>query len=173
MTEAAGKSYDGLPGAFRFAFSRSNSWLFKLYVAVALVLAGLVTIIFVFALIVLIADTVDASDGSISLLRSFFVLVGLLVVLPILAPVLFVARRHRREIGDDTGYDRRLASTGFLFIFAVYLGLVVSTPPEQQTSVDGALGPVLEVLYGLPSIVGLVPPVVAVLVIYGTHRLSR
>ncbi|WP_207591274.1 hypothetical protein [Halomontanus rarus] len=173
MTEAAGKSYNGLPGAFRFAFRRSDSLLFKLYAGVALVLAGLVTIIFALALVVLIGDTVGGGDGTISLLRSFFILVGLLVVLPILAPVLFVARRHRRAIGDDVGYDRRLASTGFLFIFAVYLGLVVSTPPEQQASVDGALGPVLEVLYGLPSIVGLVPPVVAVVVLYGTHRLSR
>lgn len=173
MTEAAGKSYNGLPGAFRFAFRRSDSRLFKLYAGVALVLATLVTILFALAVVVLIGDTVDGGDGTISLLRSFFILVGLLVVLPILAPVLFVARRHRRGIGDDVGYDRRLASTGFLFILAVYLGLVISTPPEQQASVDGALGSVLGVLYGLPSIVGLVPPVVAVLVLYGTHRLSR
>lgn len=175
MSQAADdRSYDGLPGAFPYAFRRSGSLLFKCYVGVGLLLTLFISVLFALALISLIANTVDAtSSGTVSLMRAFFVLVGLLTVLPILAPILFVARRHRRNLGDDVAYDRRLAISGFLFLVSIYLALVVSTPAEQRVAADGALGPILEALYALPSIVGLVPPVVAALVIYWTHRLSR
>lgn len=173
MTEGTERTYAGLPGAFRYAFVQSDSRVFKLYAVVGALLALAITVFFALAMIVLVADTLDAAEGTLSLLRSFFVLVGLLVVLPIVAPILFVARRHRREIGDDAGYDRRLALTGFLFVFAVYVGLVVSTPPDQQAATDGVLGPVLEVLYALPSLAGLVPPIVAAILIYGAHRTSQ
>ncbi|GAB3017370.1 hypothetical protein [Natronobiforma cellulositropha] len=173
MTAETERTYKGLPGAFRYAFVQSDSLVFRLYVLVSALLGLLVGILFAFALIVLVADTLAAPEGSLSLLRSFFVLVGLLVVLPIVAPVLFVARRHRRKVGDDAGYDRQLALTGLLFIASLFVGLVISTPPDQQASTDGVLGPLLELLYALPATAGFVPPVATAALMYLVHRRSR
>ncbi|MFC4989519.1 MULTISPECIES: hypothetical protein [Saliphagus] len=172
------RSYSGLLGAFPYAFRRSGSLLFKLYAAVGGLLAAGVAVIFALALVVLIADTAAASGGTISLMRAFFVVVALLVVGPLVAPVLFVARRHRRGSGDrdrgaDATYDRRLAVSGFAFAASVYVALIVSTPPAQQVGTDGTGGALLEALYALPAPVGLLLPVVAALAIYAVHLRSR
>lgn len=176
MTESADEtSYEGLLGAFPYAFRRSNSLTFKAYTLIGTLLAVVLSIVFVLAVVALIGDTVDAagSSGSVSLLRSFFILAGLLVLMPILAPILFVARRHRRDIGDDVEYDRRLATTGFVFLASMYVGLIISTPTDLQSDTDGVLGPTLETLYALPTAVAFVPPIVAIVLIVGTHRISR
>lgn len=172
------RSYRGLLGAFPYAFRRSNSRIFKLYAAVGGLLAAGIAVIFALALVVLIAETAAASDGTISLMRAFFVLVALLVVAPIVAPVLLVARRYRRAdgggaTGEDSRYDRRLAVSGFAFVGAVYVALIVSTPPAQQVGTDGAGGAVLGMLYALPAPVGLALPVAAALAIYTVHHRSR
>lgn len=176
MADAADdRSYRGLLGAFPYAFRRSGSRLFKLYAAVGGLLAAGVALLFALALVVLIADTAAASGGTISLMRAFFVVVALLVVGPLVAPVLFVARRHRRGDGGavDATYDRRLAVAGFAFAASVYVALIVSTPPAQQVGTDGTGGALLEALYALPAPVGLLLPVLAALAIYAVHLRSR
>lgn len=182
MADAADdRSYRGLPGAFPYAFRRSGSRLFKLYAVIGGLLAAGVAVVFVLALVVLIAETASAAEGTLSLMRAFFVLVGLLIIAPLVAPVLFVARRHRRaddasatgDVDEGTTYDRRLAVSGFTFVGAVYLALIVSTPPDQRVGADGAGGALLEALYALPPALGLVLPVVAALAIYAVHRRSR
>ncbi len=173
MSEAVDTdAYRGVFGAVPYAFRRSDSRLFKLYAVVGAMLALLLSVVFLLSLVVFVGETVDTS-ATLSLSRSFVVVVGLLTVMPILAPILFVARRHRRGIGHDTRYDRRLALAGFAFICSIYVGLVVSTPPAQQVEVTGPLAPVVDALYALPPLVGLVPPVLAALSIYAVHRLSR
>lgn len=171
-SDADADAYRGLPGAFVYAFRRSDSWLFRCYVLVGAALSLAIGLVFALGVIVLVANT-TGPGGTLSLSRSFFVLVGLLIVLPIVAPVLLVARRHRRGIGDDARYDRRLAVTGVLFVASVYVGLIVSTPPEQRVDVGNASAPIVEALYALPAIAGLVPPVVAAALIYVVHRRSR
>lgn len=176
MTEAADSEvYRGFPGAFPYAFRVSSSLLFKLYVVVGTLLAAAIGLLFTLALIVLIANTAGTAgaSGTLSLSRSFFFVVGLLVVLPIVAPILFVARTHRLGGGADGRYERRLAIAGFAFLLSIYLGLVISVPPEQRESVDGVLAPVVGLLYDLPAIVALLPPLVGAALIYVVHRLPR
>lgn len=166
------KTYKGLLGSFRYSFGASDSTVYKGYVVLSALLALLLTLFFTLALIVLIAATLGASE-SITLVRSFFVLVGLLVVAPIIAPVLLVARRHRKRLGSGTAYDTALALGGFLFVAALYLGLVISVPPGLQESTGGALGGIVGVLYGLPSLLGFVPPIFAAALILLLHRRYR
>lgn len=176
MTDAAGgRTYRGLPGAFPYAFSRSPSWLFKLYVVIGGLLAVAVSVIFALSLVVLIAQTTGGSGGALSLTRAFFVVIALCVVAPIVAPVLFVARRHRRagERIESGRYDRRLAVSGFVFVASVYVALIVSTPPAQQVATDGTGGALLSALYALPTLAGLAIPVLAALAIVLVHRRSR
>lgn len=166
------KTYKGLLGSFRYSFGASDSRLYQLYVVVGALFSLLLTLLFALAIIVVIAATLGASE-SITLVRSLFVLVGLIVVAPIIAPVLLVARRHRKRLGSGTRYDFALACGGFLFIGALYLGLVISVPPELQEPTGGGVGIVVETLYGLPSLLGALPPLLAVILIVLLHRRFR
>ncbi|AKU07981.1 hypothetical protein [Haloferax gibbonsii] len=173
--------YGGVIGAFPYAFRHSESWLFKCYVLVGALATGVVSLFVAFGLVVLIGATAGVPGGSLTLSRSFYVLVGLFVVAPLVAPVLFVARRHRRT-GSEPRYDLSLALAGFVFMASVYVGLVASVPAELQTPAEpftvgsvtvSALVPVVQLLYDLPAIYGLVPPVACAVGIYGIHRLLR
>ncbi|MFB6103314.1 MAG: hypothetical protein ABEJ73_12230 [Haloplanus sp.] len=164
--------YGGALGAFPYAFGASGSLLFRSYVVLGGLLTAAVTLVFVAALIGVIADTTSGGGGTLTLSRSFFAVVGLFVIAPLVAPVLFVARHHRREGGDDR-YDAALAAAGYLFVVALYVGLVISVPPAQQTTPTGALAPVVAALYALPQRAGLGPPVAAALLIPLLHRWLR
>ncbi|AFK19753.1 hypothetical protein E6P09_01395 [Haloferax mediterranei ATCC 33500] len=168
--------YGGVIGAFPYAFRHSESWLFKCYVLAGAVATGIVSLLVVFGLVVLIGATAGVPGGSLTLSRSFYILVGLFIVAPLIAPILFVARRHRKT-GSDRRYDLTLALSGFVFMASVYVGLVASVPAELQTPVGQTTGSVavlfVNFLYDLPAIYGLVPPVVCALGIYGVHRLLR
>lgn len=166
------EAYGGLFGAIPYALRASRSWLFKSYVVVGGLVALVVTVLIALSLVTLVSRTATAGGGSLTLSRAFFVLVGLFVVGPLLAPILFVARRHRR-IGDEKRYDASLALAGYLFFAALYVGVVVTIPADQQQPVGGAFAGVVAFLYALPQIWGLVPPVAAAVGIYLTHRLLR
>jgi hypothetical protein len=168
--------YRGVVGAFPYAFRASDSRLFRSYVALGGLLTLAVSLLFIAAVVGVIAGTTGGRGGSLTLSRSFFAVVGLFVVVPLVAPVLFVARRHRRRERDDPAdgrYDAALAAAGYLFVVALYVGLVISVPPAQQTTPTGALAPVVAALYGLPQLAGLGPPLVAAAVILLCHRRLR
>jgi len=169
--------YRGVVGAFPYAFRASDSRLFRSYVVLGGLLTVAVSLLFVAALIGVIAATTGGPGGSLTLSRSFFAVVGLFVVVPLVAPVLFVARRHRRrrERGEsaDGPYDAALAAAGYLFVGALYLGLVISVPPAQQTTPDGPLAPVVAALYALPQLAGVGPPLVAAALVVVLHRWLR
>jgi hypothetical protein len=153
MAETA---YGGPVGAYPYAFRASDSRLFKSYV----VLGGLVTlfvvVLFTIGVVVNIANTTGGAGGTITLSRAFFILVGLSLVAPLLAPVLLVARRHRRT-ESTVRYDAAMGATGFLFIFGSWAGAVVASP-------TGA---------ALPVGAGLVPPLAAVALMWLAHRRYR
>jgi hypothetical protein len=165
--------YGGLLGAFPYAARTTDSWLCRSYVAVGGLLAVAVSVLFVAAVIGIIAGTTGGRGGSLTLSRSFVAVVGLFVVVPLVAPVLFVARGHRRDGGDRTTYDAALAATGYLFVVALYAGLVISVPPAQQTTPTGALAPVVATLYALPQLAGLGPPAAGAALILLVHRRLR
>lgn len=172
---AAGKTdaYGGVFGAFPYAFRTSDSRLFRTYAVAGGLVAALVVVLFVFSLVVLVAETVGATGGTFTFSRAFLVVVMVLVVVPLVAPVLFVARRHRR-VGSTVGYDRTLAATGYLFVLALYLGLVVSAPESLTDDPGGGpVGALVARLYALPRAGGVVPPLLAAALVYLAHRRLR
>lgn len=169
---AGDEPYRGVPGAFPYAFRSSESRLFRSYAVLGGGLAALVAVVFLIALVVLVADTAGAGGGTFTFVRAFFVFVGLLVVAPLVAPVLLVARRHRRA-GGDPRYDAALAGAGYLFVLSLYAGLVISTPPDLQARPSGLLAPLVALLYGLPQLAGLVPPTLGAALIALVHRRFR
>jgi hypothetical protein len=166
----ADDAYSGILGAVPYAFRRTESTMMQTYVLFGAVIAVIVTLLFGSSLIVLIGSSSGANAGSLSFSRAFFALVAMAVVAPLVAPILFVARRHRLGNGD-LSYDQRLGGLGFLFIASLYTGLVISTPEAQQAPAAGVLAPLVEALYSLPQLVGIVPPlVVAALIYVGARR---
>lgn len=165
--------YRGVFGAFPYAFRQSRSLLFRSYVLVGALAALAVTVLFGAGLVVLVAQTAAVEGGSLTLSRAFYIVVGLFVVAPLVAPVLFVARRHRRREGDDARYDLVLSLAGYLFIVSLYLGLVITVPADQQTAPPALVAPLVDVLYTLPQLAGVVPPLVASGIILAAHRLLR
>jgi len=167
--ERPAKTYNGLPGAFPYAIRSSDSWLFKGYVVVAVLLTLAISLVFVFGLIGVLAGSTGARGGTFTFSRTFFMFVGLLVVAPLLAPVLLVARRHRRT-ASTVAYDRGLALSALVFVGSLYMGLVISAPAELREPTTSA---VIGALYDLPRLAGLAPPLLAVGLMYLVHRLLR
>jgi len=166
-------AYAGLFGAYPYAFRASDSWLFRSYVVGGGLLTLLVTLLFGFALVALFGRTIGAPGGTFTFVRSFYVLVGLFAVAPLLAPVLLVARRHRRGAGSDARYDAALALSGYLVALSLYLGAVVTAPAGLRDPPGGPLAPVVATLYALPPAAGLALPALATVVLYAVHRRLR
>jgi len=101
--------------------------------------------------------------------NAFLGVVAMFVLGPLFAPVLLVARRHRRDESTPT-YDGGVALAGFAFLVSLYVGLAISVPPQYQSADPGAVG---SVLYSLPQLWGLVPPVVGAALVAVVHRLLR
>jgi uncharacterized membrane protein YuzA (DUF378 family) len=165
-------SYGGFFGAYPYAFRQSDSRLFRSYVVLGGLLTAFVVLFFVTALVTLVANTVGTVGGTFTFVRAFYIVVGLAVVAPLAAPVLLVARRHRR-VGGKADYDGALAASGYLFLFSLYLALVISAPPGARSDPPAAIAPLVEFLYGLPPAAGAVPPLVAIALGYLLHRHYR
>ncbi len=171
-------SYSGLVTAYPYAFRQSDSLLFRSYVVVSTVVAALVVALAVGGLLVLIGNTTGAGGGSLTLSRTFYVVVGLFVFVPIVAPVLFVANRHRRERRVADRYDAALGATGYVVGVSVYLALVASMPAEfgsgsetiTRPEPSGIFAPVVELLYAVPSVASPLFVLAGALVVYGVHR---
>jgi hypothetical protein len=168
-----GRSYRGVVSAFPYAVRASDSLLFRSYAVVAGLAAALVTLTFAAGVIGLIAATAGVEGGSLTLSRAFFVVVGLLVVGPLVAPTLLVARRHRRGVGDDPRYDTALGLTGYLFVVGLYAGLLIGSPAAFERAPTGPTAPVVAALYALPRAAGVLPPLTGVAAIALAHRLAR
>ena len=158
------EGYRGLVGAFGFALRESPSWLLRSYVVASAAVGLYVALLVTLALVTWIANPVAFGE------RAFLVLVALLVVMPLFAPVLIVARRHRRGASPPTG-DRWLAAAGYGFLGALVLGLYISDPSTHATG--GPLGPVVAWLDALPAAWGLLPPVGAAVALLAAVRLTR
>lgn len=191
-----GESYSGVVGAFPYAFRQSDSRLFRAYVVGGGLLALTLTAFFTFALIVTIASTTGIGGGTITFVRSVFVLLGFLVVAPLLAPVLFVARHHRRagaEAGDDVRddahsddtdareaarYDAALGAAGAIYVLSLYLGAVASMPatfeldgePTTRPEPSGVTAPLVEALYTVPEALSWSIPLAGAALLYLLHR---
>ncbi|MFB6221759.1 MAG: hypothetical protein ABEH90_10020 [Halolamina sp.] len=150
--------YRGVFGAFPYAFGESDSWLFRSYVVVGGLAAAFLALVFVLAVVVVFGRTAGMQGGSLTLSRSFVALVGLLSVLPAVAPVLLVARARRKGRVDSSYYEPLLAVGGYAFLLSLYLAAVASMPEtfvldgETMTRPppSGTFAPVVAVLYAVP-----------------------
>lgn len=147
--------YRGALGAFPYAVRASDSWAFRAYGVVAALATAGIAVLFALSLVVIVASTVRQA-ASVTLVRAFVLVLMLAVLVPTVAPVLLVARRHRLGRTVDPRYDGALAIAGFAFLAGLYLGLVVSAP---DTLVGDRLRPL-----------GVVPPGLAALAIWLVHR---
>lgn len=164
-----GEAYSGVLGAFPYALRQSDSRLFRLYAVVGGLVAAVLVVFFALALVKAINDSVGG--GAVSAYRAMIVLLAVAVVLPVMAPVLFVARRYRRGLNDEamrasdgetpptTGYDRLMALLGFAFLLAGYVAFVISVPESYETTPSGPLAPVATALYEAPVVASPLPPV--------------
>lgn len=172
--------YRGALGAVPYAFRRSDSWLFRSYVLVGGLAALLVALFMTLSLVVLFGQTAAFEGGSLTLSRAFYVLVALLVIAPLVAPILLVARRHRRTSGDPR-YDRWLAAAGYLFLLSVYAGLVASVPETftldgevvRRPAPAGVFAPLVALLYAVPPAYSVAVPLAGALAIVAAHYLLR
>lgn len=170
---AASPAYRGVFGAFPYAYRTSESRLLRSYVVLGGLVAAFLALTMALSVLVLLGSTAGVAGGTFTLSRAFFVVVALFVVVPTIAPVLLVARRHRRRSGTDRRYDAAMAATGYLFVLSLYLALLVSAPPDARSPPPAAVAPLVNALYDLPAIAGLVPPAVAAATILYAHRALR
>lgn len=166
------EGYGGVLGTYPYAFRRSGSRLFRSYVVVGGLATALIAVLFTFAVVGVVANTSGGGGGTFTFARSFVILIGFLVVFPLMAPVILVARRHRRA-GSMAAYDRALAAAGYLFLASLYVGLLPTTPPDLRGDPSAPLAPVVGTLYGLPPAAGAIPPLLAVVAGYLLHRRYR
>ena len=174
------RTYSGLFGAFPYAYRQSDSRVFRAYVVLGGLLALVLGLFFTLALVTLLGQTAGATGGTFTFSRSLFVLVGFFAVAPLVAPVLFAARRHRHGLGDAR-YDRTMALLGVTFVFSLYLASVVSIPSTyvmdgstvQRDPPSGPFGPVVAVLYAMPAWTSPLPPLLVAVTMYLVHRRLR
>ncbi|CDK40129.1 hypothetical protein [Halorubrum sp. AJ67] len=159
-------SYRGVFGAIPYAFRATESWTMRAYAALGALTAGFVALVVTLGLVVWMGETVSAQGGTFLFSRSLFVVAGLAAVGPLLAPILFVARRHRRDDPVAADYDRWMGVVGFLFLVSLYLAMVISAPADLR---DPSGSAVINALYALPPLAGFVPPTAAALAVFATH----
>ncbi len=163
-------SYRGVFGAIPYAIRHTESWTMRLYGVIGAITAGLIATVVTLALVVWMGETVGVQGGTFLFSRSLYVLAGFAAVAPLLAPLLFVARRHRRADPVEPGYDRKMAYGGFLFLVSLYVGMVISAPAELRDPTESA---VVSVLYSLPRVAGVIPPVAAAVLVFWIHYRLR
>ncbi len=171
-------SYRGVFGAFPYAFRESESVLFRSYVVVGGLAAALLALVFVLAVVVVFGRTAGMQGGSLTLSRSFVALVGLLSVLPAVAPVLLAARAHRTGDIDSPHYEPLLALGGYAFLLSLYLAAVASMPETfvldgetvARPPASGVFGPVVAGLYAMPPVAAPLVALVPVGFIAAVHR---
>jgi hypothetical protein len=166
------EGYRGVVGAVPYALRSSDSWLFRSYAIVSAAIALLVSLLFGLGLVVLVARTAAVPGGSLTLSRAFYAVVALSLLVPVLAPTLLVARRHRQGLDRTGSYDARLALAGYLFLFSLYVGLVIAAPASARSPATGTLAPAIRVLYSLPRPLGALPPLLGAALIAAAHRLG-
>lgn len=156
--------YRGLAGAFVSAFRRSDSWLLRAYVVASALVGAFVVVLLALGVVSWLAT--PAPIGQ----RALLGVIGVLVLVPLFAPVLVVARRHRRSVGSRRP-DAALGLVGFGFVLSVYLALLISDPNPHPVS--GPLAPAIRAVDGLPRTWWVLPPSLSVASIVVAAWLTR
>lgn len=157
-------TYGGLFGAFPYAFRKSESLLFRTYVLASAISGLYIAILLVLGIVVWIADPLLVGD------KALLGVVGILVLGPLVAPVLVIARRYRLGI-ERPEADWLFGLVGYAFFGALYTGILITDPADHDAG--WPLGSVFTVLDDIPDVVGLLPPIIGALAIYAVIRRTR
>jgi hypothetical protein len=160
-----------LLGSFRRVFAETDSWLLKSYVVVSAVLGGLIGLLLVLALPVWIFNTAGGSELA-TFSRAFLVVGGALLLAVLAVPVVSAARRYARG-STDWRADYLLAVSGYLFVLSLYVALLISAPPDQRGTPPDLIAAVVEILYSLPAIYAVAPPLAAAALVVVVHWFLR
>jgi len=158
--------YRGLPGAYVFAFRRSESYVLRSYVVTSALVGVFVAIFLMLALFYWLGT--PAPFGQQALLG----VIGIFFFLPLFTPVLVAARRHRRGI-DDVSADALIGLTGYVFLLAIFLAMFISDPNAHEVGGLGPLTTVLLAIDALPRAAWVVPLLVSVGTIVLAIRYTR
>lgn len=151
-----GDGYRGLVGAFIYAFRTSTSVIFRVYVVVSTIVGVYVSLLIGLAIVAWSGASVAFGD------QAFLAVIGIFLLVPLVTPVLVAARRHRRR-ESSAHADAVIALTGYGFILSIVLALFITDPADH--AVSGPLGNVAAFLDGLPRATGLLPPLIATVLI--------
>lgn len=158
------EDYGGLLGGLVFAFRRSDSYLLRLYELVCVLVGGFVSLLLILGMVTWLAT--PAPIGQ----RALLGVLAIVLLGPLFAPVLLVARRHRWGVGRRRS-DALLGLAGLGFVLGVYLALFISDPNAH--TVTGPLAPAIDAIDGLPRSYWVLPPVLAILGIVAAAWLTR
>lgn len=156
--------YRGLVGAYAFAIRRSRSWLLKAYGVASALVGVYVAILLVLAVISWAGNPVAFGE------KALLGVLGILVLVPLFAPVMIVARRHRLDGATRRG-DAVMAAAGVAFLVSLPLALLITDPTPPSGS--GSAATVVASVNGLPAVVGLVPPVAGALLLAAARWATR
>ena len=162
--------YSGFLSAYWYAFRRTDSYLCKSYVLASVLAVAFVSVLLLLTLVTWFVATLGQSALTTSS-NAFLGVIAIAILAPLVAPVMFVARTHRRGGRAGRRRDAALALAGYLFVASLYVGLVISIPEGDLQPETGSA--VVAFLYSLPQLFGLVPPLLAALVILLVHRATR
>lgn len=165
-TESGSRSI--LRTSYGRTFRSSESVLLRSYAVISAIVG-----IFMVALVLLgLPIWIDQTAGQTALNmigRALLPLVGLALLFPLVGPVLYAAKNRQKGRADRRG-DAALGLAGYLFVISMYLALVISAPADARSDPPALVAPVIELLYGLPPLAGLLPPVVGAILIFAVQQ---
>lgn len=156
-------------GATRGCLASGRSIVLRAYAVIGLVLILLSSLLVILALPTWIAIA-EGTSATLMLGQGLLLLGGLLVVVAFFLPI-YLAHRHLPPPGDDPWGERLYGGFGFAIVLAVYLGLIISAPPDARGNPPSAIAWAIEPLYGINPVIGVLPPVATIIALVVVDRL--
>lgn len=151
---------------------RADSLVLRTYAVVGTLVAAFAAVLVVLAFPGWVANTVGGTATD-TFSRGFLLVGGLAVVVPLLAPMLYAARR-RREGSEQRRHELLFGLAGYAVVGSLYAALLVSAPADARGTPPDFLAPVVGTLYGLPALTApAFPATAATLVVVLDRVLPR
>ena len=146
--------------AVRSCLQRDRSPVLRTYAIVALVVSIFALVLLLLALPTWMAHP-SGTSALLMLAPGLLALGGLAVIAALVAPVL-LAHRRVPDPGAEPTTEFVYGLFGYAVVVALYAALIISAPEGARGDPPSGLEPLIEPLYGLHPLVGIVPPVVVV-----------
>lgn len=147
-----------LYAAVRTCLSRDRSRVLRTYAIIAVIVSLFTAALLLLALPGWIAQT-DGTSATLMLAPAMLLLGGIAVIVGVMVPLLLV-RSRLPEAGAAPSRERLYGSFGYVFVLAVYVGLIISAPAEYVEDTAALVQPLVDQLNALDPLVGVAPPLV-------------